>query len=112
MNQRFYISYILGAAAFGMFSFVESIVKNLKVEIKTNNDSELLVIWVLDTIRFSGMEIFMSSNRVHLALQTKKTGLVSIALAKITENLQNLLLLLWSETILPWSFTACLWEII
>ena len=36
---------------------------------------------------FSGMEIaFVSSNRVRLALQIKQPGLVSTALAKITEN--------------------------
>ena len=51
--------------------------------------TELLVIFgcLILSAFFSGMEIaFVSSNRVHLALQTKKTGLVSIALAKITEN--------------------------
>ena len=41
---------------------------------------------------FSGMEIaFVSSNRVRLALQIKQPGLVSTALAKITENPSKLI---------------------
>ena len=50
---------------------------------------ELLVIFgcLMLSAFFSGMEIaFVSSNRVHLALQIKRPGLVSSALAKITEN--------------------------
>ena len=51
--------------------------------------TELLVIFgcLMLSAFFSGMEIaFVSSNRVRLALQIKKSGLVSIALAKITKN--------------------------
>ena len=51
--------------------------------------SELLVIFgcLMLSAFFSGMEIaFVSSNRVRLALQIKQPGLVSTALAKITEN--------------------------
>lgn len=50
---------------------------------------ELLVIFgcLMLSAFFSGMEIaFVSSNRVRLALQIKQPGLVSTALAKITEN--------------------------
>jgi CBS domain containing-hemolysin-like protein len=50
---------------------------------------ELLVILgcLMLSAFFSGMEIaFVSSNRVRLALQIKQPGLVSTALAKITEN--------------------------
>ena len=50
---------------------------------------ELLVIFgcLMLSAFFSGMEIaFVSSNRVRLALQIKRPGLVSSALAKITEN--------------------------
>ena len=50
---------------------------------------ELLVIFgcLMLSAFFSGMEIaFVSSNRVRLALQIKQPGLVSAALAKITEN--------------------------
>ena len=51
--------------------------------------TELLVIFgcLMLSAFFSGMEIaFVSSNRVRLALQIKQPGLVSTALAKITEN--------------------------
>ena len=51
--------------------------------------NELLVIFgcLMLSAFFSGMEIaFVSSNRVRLALQIKQPGLVSTALAKITEN--------------------------
>ena len=50
---------------------------------------ELLVIFgcLMLSAFFSGMEIaFVSSNRVRLALQIKQPGMVSSALAKITEN--------------------------
>ena len=50
---------------------------------------ELIVIFgcLMLSAFFSGMEIaFVSSNRVRLALQIKQPGLVSTALAKITEN--------------------------
>ena len=50
---------------------------------------ELLVIFgcLMLSAFFSGMEIaFVSSNRVRLALQIKQPGLVSTALAIITEN--------------------------
>ena len=113
MNQRLYISCILGTIALGCFSSVKSIVKNLKTEIKTHSNLNCLSFWMLNAICFFlwNGNCFCVLNRVRLALQIKQHGLVSNALEKITENPSKFIATSSSIIISPWSFMACLWEI-